>query len=146
MVETIKYGDTILAIVVRSSFSHDGISFFTPPDFSQQLAFMKHPIGKIIAAHTHNNVERTVMHTKETLVIKKGCLRVDLYTDDGRYLESRILNSGDVILLTQGGHGFEVLEAVEMFEIKQGPFAGAQDKTLIPAVEAASIKMESGVS
>jgi hypothetical protein len=46
-----------------------------------------------------------------------------------RYLESRALEAGDVILLIKGGHGFEVLEDFEMFEVKQGPYAGDADKT-----------------
>jgi mannose-6-phosphate isomerase-like protein (cupin superfamily) len=38
------------------------------------------------------------------------------------------LESGDVILLIKGGHGFEVLEELEMIEVKQGPYLGEQDK------------------
>jgi len=34
-----------------------------------------------------------------------------------------------VILLASGGHGFEVLEDLEMIEVKQGPYAGDADKT-----------------
>jgi hypothetical protein len=61
-------------------------------------------------------------------------LRVDFYDDQRRYLSSRILGAGDVILLVSGGHGFEVLEEVEMFEVKQGPYLGDQDKTpFVPA-------------
>jgi mannose-6-phosphate isomerase-like protein (cupin superfamily) len=94
-----------------------------------QLAYMSHPVGKVIQAHIHNPVERTVHFTKEVLFIKKGKIRVDFYSEAQQYLESRILETGDVILLSEGGHGFEVLEAVEMFEIKQGPYAGDKDKT-----------------
>jgi hypothetical protein len=39
------------------------------------------------------------------------------------------LQTGDVILLIQGGHGFEMLEETEIIEVKQGPYAGEQDKT-----------------
>ena len=63
------------------------------------------------------------------LLIKKGSLRVDFYDGSRNYLESRILAAGDVILLAAGGHGFEVLEEVEMIEVKQGPYAGDNDKT-----------------
>ena len=42
---------------------------------------------------------------------------------------STILRTGDVILLASGGHGFEVLEELEMYEIKQGPYIGEDDKT-----------------
>lgn len=44
-------------------------------------------------------------------------------------IHSRILTVGDVILLADGGHGFEALEDLEIIEIKQGPFAGNCDKT-----------------
>ncbi len=54
---------------------------------------------------------------------------MDFYNDRQIYLESRVLSSGDVILLASGGHGFEVLEELEMIEIKQGPYVGGQDKT-----------------
>lgn len=121
-------GET-LAIIIKANFKKDGIEFFTPDDYSQQLAYMKHPKGKIIDPHVHNMVKRQVHYTQEVLVIKRGKLRVDFYTREQQYLESCLLESGDVILLASGGHGFEVLEELEMFEIKQGPYAGDADKT-----------------
>ncbi|ANE50018.1 hypothetical protein [Flavisolibacter tropicus] len=140
MVEEIKLDDKLLAIIISNQYRKDGISFFTPGDFSQQLAYMKHPQGKVIQPHVHNPVKREVHYTKEVLIIKKGKLRVDFYTDNHDYLESRILEEGDVILLSEGGHGFEVLEDLEMFEVKQGPYAGDSDKTRFePKVEAHQI-------
>ena len=135
MIEEIKYNGEIIVIIVRSNFSNPGISFFTPNIFSQQLAYMQHPAGKIIQAHVHNDVQRAVYKTKEVLFIRKGKLRVDLYNDEKQYLESKILQAGDVILLAGGGHGFEVIDAVEMIEVKQGPYAGDEDKTHIDHVE-----------
>jgi mannose-6-phosphate isomerase-like protein (cupin superfamily) len=129
MIETIVHDGLTLAIIIRSDFNEDGIHFFTPNDFSQQLAFMKHPAGKVIQPHVHNPVKRDVHFTKEVLLIKHGKLRVDFYSIDQVYLESRTLNSNDVILLSEGGHGFEVLEDLAMFEVKQGPYAGDMDKT-----------------
>jgi hypothetical protein len=118
----------LLALIVRSSFTTPGITFFTKPDFSQQLAYMKHPAGKKIDAHIHKPLLRNVSYTQETLILKQGKLRVDFYDDQQTYLSSRTLGAGDVILLICGGHGFEVLEELEMIEVKQGPFAGDQDK------------------
>lgn len=90
---------------------------------------MKHPEGKIIQPHVHNPVKREVHYTTEVLFIKKGKLRVDFYDDFKNYMESRILSIGDVILLSAGGHGFTVMEDLEMFEVKQGPYTGDLDKT-----------------
>ena len=129
MIEDILSKDELIAIIVRNNFSVEGITFFTPSDSSQQLGFMKHPSGKVIDPHVHNPVPRQVYYTKEVLFIKKGKLKVDFFDDQQEYLESRILNAGDVILLSTGGHGFEVLDDVEMFEVKQGPYAGDADKT-----------------
>lgn len=129
MTEEIKYQDELLALIVRNSFSKPGITFFTSGEWSQQLAYMNHPAGKIIEPHVHNPVKREVHYTQEVLFIKRGKIRVDFYNEHQEYLDSKILAEGDVILLMTGGHGFEVLEEIEMIEVKQGPYAGDQDKT-----------------
>ncbi|MFH0296144.1 hypothetical protein AAFX91_02730 [Bradyrhizobium sp. 31Argb] len=97
---------------------------------------MSHPKGKSIAPHRHNKVTREVHYTQEVLVIQKGKLQVDFYTESEEYLESRVLSAGDIILLCSGAHGFEVLEPLEMIEIKQGPYAGEGDKTRFPEAPA----------
>lgn len=126
----IEYNNLLIAIIIPANYKNNGgIDFFTPNDFSQQLAYMKHPKGHIIEPHVHNVVVREVHYTKETLIIRSGSIRVDLYDNDRNYLESRILSKGDIILLNDGGHGFKALEDLEMIEIKQGPYAGDNDKT-----------------
>lgn len=135
MLTTITKGEQLLAIIISHRFSEPGIHFFTPGDLSQQLAYMCHPVGKEIPPHVHNPAPREVQFTQEVLFIKRGKLRVDFYDDDHTYLESRILEAGDTILLATGGHGFEVLEETEMIEVKQGPYAGDQDKTRFEAVD-----------
>lgn len=128
MIQEIKFNNKILGIIIRNKFDKDGVTFCTPDDFSQQLAYMKHPVGKVIQPHVHNPVKREVFFTKEVLFLKKGKLRVDFYDDNQIYIESHILKTGDTILLAAGGHGFEVLEEIEMIEVKQGPYAGENDK------------------
>lgn len=140
-IKQIEHNGKILAIIISNDYSKDGVEFFTPNDFSQQLAYMKHPKGKRIDAHTHNIVPREVSYTKEVLVIRKGKLRVDFYEDDKTYIESHIVNQGDIILLAFGGHGFECLEEVEMVEIKQGPYLGEQDKVRFKGVETEKVKL-----
>ncbi|WP_299079372.1 hypothetical protein [uncultured Fretibacterium sp.] len=134
--EKILCGEETLAIIVRADFSESGIHFFTQPDFSQQLAYMNHPVGKVIEPHVHNPVPRQVHYTQEVLFIRKGRLQVDFYDEKREYLESRELRSGDVILLIAGGHGFKVLEEVEMIEVKQGPYVGEGDKTRFDGIAA----------
>jgi len=128
-IEYIKHKDQIQAIIIRSRFNEKGIRFFTPDEFSQQLGYMNHPAGKIIEPHFHNPVERNVVYTQEVLYIKKGKVKVNFYDEQKLSLCNRILQTGDVILLANGGHGFEMLEETEMIEIKQGPYQGDSDKT-----------------
>ena len=141
MIEQITHHNQLLALIVSHRFNQPGIHFFTPNDLSQQLAYMHHPTGKIIPPHVHNPVAREVMYTQEVLFIKSGKLRVDFYADPQHYLESRLLEAGDVILLVTGGHGFEVLEEVEMIEVKQGPYVGEQDKTRFVGIPAEQTKI-----
>ena len=121
--------DKLLAIILRTNFKKSGIDFFTPLDFSQQLGYMNRPKGYKIQPHLHNKVERTIQYTQEVLFIKNGLVRVDFYKSDKSYFKSKLLETGDVILLSFGGHGFEMLEESEIIEVKQGPFAGNIDKS-----------------
>lgn len=139
MIETIKDNDQILAIILRTKYEKDGIHFFTPDDFSQQLAYMKRPQEYKIPPHVHNPVQRRVQLTQEVLFIKSGKVRVDFYTSKMKYIESRILCQGDVILLADGGHGFEMLEESEIIEVKQGPYTGDKDKTRFEAIESSQL-------
>jgi hypothetical protein len=141
MIETVNFGSFTLALILRATFKKEGIEFFTPNDFSQQLAYMNRPTGYVIPPHVHNPIRREVQFTKEVLFIKSGKVRVDFYTEEQVYVESRILIAGDVILLAFGGHGFQVIEAAEIIEVKQGPYAGDQDKTRFAPIDAAQVQI-----
>lgn len=129
MIEHVFTGDKLLAIIVRNEYHPQGVNFLTLPNLSQQLAFINHPPGHVIEPHIHNPVPREVLFTQEVLIIKKGRLMVDFYDDEKKHFTSRELGAGDVILLAEGGHGFKVLEELEMIEVKQGPYSGEHDKT-----------------
>jgi hypothetical protein len=128
-IETITHGLEPIALIIRADYDEPGIEFFTPPNFSQQVAYMKHPKDHKIAAHVHNMITRQVLYTQEVLVVRKGKLKVSLYASNKEFIGDHILNAGDLILLCGGGHSFEMLEETSMIEIKQGPFAGDGDKT-----------------
>lgn len=126
--EKIELDGKILGMIIRADYHKEGISFFSPDDFSQQLGYMNRQDGYVIAPHTHNLVERKVDMTQEVLFVRCGKVRVDFYDDAKQYLESRIVSTGDVVMLAHGGHGFKVLERAEMIEVKQGPYCGEMDK------------------
>jgi mannose-6-phosphate isomerase-like protein (cupin superfamily) len=139
MIENIIHNNVQISMIIRSAFQANGIKFFTPDSFSQQLAYMNRPKGYSISPHIHNFVKREVSYTQEVLLIKSGKVRVDYYDDNKTYLESKILYKGDVVLLSGGGHGFHMYENSEIIEIKQGPYAGDKDKTRFDAIDDQSV-------
>jgi hypothetical protein len=140
MIEIIEFNGLTLGIIIKRDFSQEGIKFFTNDNDSQQLGYMNRPEGYEIKPHRHNLVQREVHLTQEVLFIKSGKIRVDFYSNDQEYLESRILKKGDVILLSDGGHGFKMLESSEIIEVKQGPYCGEQDKVRFEPVDESIIK------
>ena len=123
-------GNTLIAIILPSDYHSEGIEFFTPNNFSQQLAYMNRPKGYEVPAHFHNKVSRQVSYTQETLFIRRGRVKLDFYSDKKVYLESYELKAGDVVLLAAGGHGLIMLEETEIIEVKQGPYLGDDDKVV----------------
>lgn len=141
MVESIIHNGEMLALILRAGYTAEGIQFFTPNEFSQQLGYMNRPRGYVIPPHVHNPVAREVQFTKEVLFIKSGKLRVDFYDDSQKYLESRHLQQGDVVLLAFGGHGFEIIEDCEIIEVKQGPYCGDADKTRFVGIDHVHVRV-----
>jgi len=128
MLERINNNNDLLAIIIYRNYLCTGIEFLTPDEASMQVGVMCHPQGHKILPHLHVPSERSIKDTQEVIFIRKGKARVDFYDDDKIYLKSRTIDAGDVILLISGGHGFTVLEDIEMIEAKTGPFMGESDK------------------
>lgn len=127
------YGDSTRpsAILIKSGESVNGIEFFSPSDYSQQIGLMTRPAGYLVPAHIHNLVERKIEQTQEVLMIRKGSCQINLF-DDGKEVAHEIfLESGDVILLAHGGHEIIMTTECEILEVKQGPYAGNMDKTAL---------------
>jgi hypothetical protein len=117
-----------LAIIVRKSDERSGIFFVTPHEFQQQVALMRRPAGEEIAAHSHLPVPRAVQGTHEVLIVRSGRMRVDIFENDRALVSSEEVSSGDVVILVDGGHGFEMLEDCDFVEVKQGPYQPGSDK------------------
>jgi hypothetical protein len=121
LIDTVRHGTTELAVIIRAGYVRPGITFLTPNDYSQQLGYMNRPAGYRIAAHIHNAVPRAVVFTREVLFVKSGRMRADFYTDERAY--------------------FEMLEDTEVIEVKQGPYAGDGDKTMLEPVARGRIRL-----
>ena len=128
MINKIIHKKKILAIIIKKYRSKKGITFFTNPKDTQQIGYMKHKKNHIIQPHTHKKKLKKIMYTTEVLIILKGSLKVDFYDDRKKYLFSKKITKGEIIMLMNGGHGFKVLKDLEMIEVKQGPYKLSYDK------------------
>jgi len=128
MIEQVLYNDAIIAIIIRGEYRKDGVEFFTPHTFSQQLGYMCRPKGYFIEPHTHRIVERKVSHTQEVLHVKSGKIKISLFDNNQVFIKEVIFFKGDTVLLATGGHSVEMLEDSELIEIKQGPYLNDDDK------------------
>ena len=147
MIEKILHKKKLLAILVRKNYrKKKGINFFTDKKASQQVGFMKHKKDYIILPHKHNKRKKTAIAkidtTTEVLIILKGILRVDFYNTKEKYLFSKKLYANDLIMLSNGGHGFKVLKDVKMIEVKQGPYSLSMDKVKFEKVNEKKIKIK----
>lgn len=129
MIEKIFNKKVLYALIVRSDYrKKKGVNFFTDQSATQQFGFMNHKKGHLIFPHRHDKRKSKIEITTEVIIILEGILRVDFYDLKEKYLFSKKLYSNDIIMLSNGGHGFKVLKDVKMIEVKQGPYSVAKDK------------------
>tara|TARA_B100001123_G_C15256991_1_gene1005097 strand:+ start:1065 stop:1499 length:435 start_codon:yes stop_codon:yes gene_type:complete len=141
MIEKIYNKKKLYALIVRSRYKNKkGVNFFTDKNATQQFGYMNHKKKHIIFPHRHNKRQSTNIEiTTEVIIILNGILRVDFYTNREKYLFSKKLYSNDIIMLSNGGHGFKVLKDVKMIEVKQGPYSLLKDKVKFERVNEKNI-------
>lgn len=127
-IEWIKDGEQVLAIIVPADYRPARTEFITPDTYKQQLGFIVYPAGGVIQAHRHHELERNLRGTSEVLFVREGRCWVDFYRDDQSPWGSRELQTGDVLILVGGGHGFRMIEPTVFLEVKQGPYIGVHEK------------------
>ena len=142
MIERIYNQKKLYALIVRSKYKKKkGISFFTDKNATQQFGYMNHKKNHIILPHRHNKRHSKIDITTEVIIILDGILRVDFYNNKEKYLFSKKLYSNDLIMLSNGGHGFKVLKDVKMIEVKQGPYSLSKDKVKFEKANETKIKI-----
>jgi hypothetical protein len=127
-VETIEHAGAVLCVIIRAAPPPTKTTFYTPDHANLQVGKIVYPANSEIPRHTHRPVVRTVQGTSEVIVVQKGRLLLDLYTQDQEYVATRAMALGDVVAFTGGGHGFRLLEDTVLLEVKQGPYSGLQEK------------------
>ncbi len=134
MIEYIKKNKIIFAQIIRSKFkSKKGVNFFTKPNLIQQVAYMNHKQGHKIIPHYHKRTVRKINKTSEVLIILDGRMKIDFYDRKNKLFKKTILKKNDIIVLIDGGHGFQMLNNCKFIEVKQGPFVKNKDKTRLNA-------------
>ncbi len=129
MIQNITYKKKILAIIIRGSYLHKkGVNFFTNPKLNQQVAYMNHPAKHLIQPHIHKNKSRKINGSTEVLIILSGELKINFFNNKKKYIFSRTIKKNDIVILLNGGHGFEVKKNCKMIEVKQGPYSKFEDK------------------
>lgn len=124
-----KYYFKKTLIGIKISNITEGSTPITPPDQPLQIVTLKHKKGIYLKAHMHTPKERKTQRLQECILVKKGKIKIELYTTDKKYVQSLFLKEGQIFLLVDGGYGIHILEDCEMFEFKNGPFV--EDKHLI---------------
>jgi hypothetical protein len=143
MIEKITHKKKLFALIVRSKFrKKKGINFFTENNATQQFGYMKHKKDYVIKPHKHNQRLTKILTTTEVIILFKGILRVDFYDNKKKYLFSKKIFRNDIVMLANGGHGFKVLEDVEMLEIKQGPYRLSKDKVKFDNIDEKKIRIK----
>ena len=131
--EKIENNGRLLAIIWRDSDWTPGLNFPTPDDLFIQAGGWQYPAGKSLAPHRHKKYSRDVQQTQESVYVKRGKMRVDLYDESNKLLRQFDLEQGDFAVLADCGHGYEILQDdTQILEIKNGPFVDVEtDKEMI---------------
>lgn len=127
-VQKIKYKNRVLAIVLRGVFSIKKLRFLNSPSDLFQLGIHQRKKGEIFNPHLHLPPKKPFIidRISEFLYLKKGKIKIDLYSLSKKKVKTLILKKGDSILLLEGGHGIKILETAKIIEIKQGPYPGPE--------------------
>ena len=141
MIKVIKHKNFIFGYVIRYK-KKNGVNFLTPPSLTHQVGSLRHKKNHIILPHLHLKNKRKIDYTSEVLIIQKGKIRIDLYSNKKKYLFSKILIKNDILILIKGAHGFKILEPCEIIEIKQGPYNTKKDKIRFNPVNPKKIKLK----
>ncbi len=129
--QRIEHEGKIISIIYRDEDWVKGLNFITPGDMFVQVGSWWYEKGKTLDKHVHKEFERIATRTQECVYVRKGSMRVTLYSENLIELEQFDLNTGDLAVFAYGGHGYEILEDdTQIIESKNGPFIDVDtDKT-----------------
>lgn len=121
--------DGILALFILGDNSPlpNGCQFLNHADDVVQVGWMNHPKGYTIQPHTHGP-RMSNRPPKEVLIITEGSMLVKIYNSKEALIVEKVVTRGDIVVLVDGGHGFEMLTDCQIVEVRDGPYLGIFDK------------------
>lgn len=123
----IIYQGTLIGIKIEK-FANGSLPITNTQEFLQVVT-LKHPKGCYLKAHLHKPTVRKTQKLQECIIVKKGKIKLDLYTQDKKLIKYIFLRTGQAFILLNGGVGIKIIEDTEIYEVKNGPFK--EDKILI---------------
>lgn len=126
-IEKIVDNGKILAMIIKNEHWKEGLNFVSSEEDFMQVGFWDYKKGHTLAAHAHLECERKIFKTQEVIFIKSGSVKINVFREDGSFLKTEVLKSGDTAVLLNGGHGYEILEdGTKVLEVKNGPYVGPE--------------------
>jgi len=125
--EVIERDGQIISIIHRDEDWKKGLDFLTPNDLFVQVGTWWYDKGKKLASHIHKDFDRPGGRTMESVYVRRGSMKVILYTEQRERFQDYVLNTGDMAVFAYGGHGYEILEDdTQIIESKNGPFVDVE--------------------
>jgi hypothetical protein len=120
-IEKIEHNGKRLAFIIRKNAKMEAKNFPSPGEDFLQIGYMELEKGDKIEPHIHKIWERIVNKTQKVIYVIFGKIRINFY-ENKKKIKEAILEDGDLIVLLEGGFGFEILEKSRYIEVKQGPY------------------------
>tara|TARA_A100001011_G_C14219053_1_gene803434 strand:- start:845 stop:1237 length:393 start_codon:yes stop_codon:yes gene_type:complete len=118
----------LLSIYINDQDFKNEKNFLTDHSISFQVGTFNLDQGNVIQRHVHNKYERKIFKTSEALFMIDGKIKVDLYDIENEFIQTVIVEKGEIIVMLDGGHAIEILEDSKFVEVKQGPYDENSDK------------------
>ena len=80
MIKDITYRNAILAKIIKPNYEKEGIEFYTPDNFSQQVGFMNRKKYKI-QPHIHRRKSRKLIILMKFYILRKEKLKSIFYSN-----------------------------------------------------------------
>lgn len=127
MQREVIYEGKVIAKYIPGDNWPQNLSFYSADQDFIQVGTWRYDSGKALQAHVHKRCVREAEYTQEVIFVKNGELEADIYSEEGKLVESIRMRTGDCLILLAGGHGYRIINNdTQVLEIKNGPYFGPE--------------------